>query len=143
MASALRLTVLTGPHKDRKFCFCGPARCQIGRGMDCFVNLSGTDRDVFISRHHCHLNVDPPDVRVLDLGSRNGTYVNGKKVEPNPNEPFCVRAGSVVKPGDVLTIGGTTLKLDIVDCPYVGNELADIWRPGETATSDCFLPCPC
>jgi len=30
-----------------------------------------------ISRHHCVFEVEPPTVRIRDLGSSNGTYVNG------------------------------------------------------------------
>src|SRR5260370_40559141 len=83
MVTAVRLTVVTGPHKNRRFCFCGPTRCQVGRALDCFVQFSGTERDHLISRYHCQLNVDPPCIRVEDLGSKNRTYVNGRAVDPN------------------------------------------------------------
>jgi pSer/pThr/pTyr-binding forkhead associated (FHA) protein len=33
-----------------------------------------------ISRRHCLLAIDLPDLRVRDLGSKNGTYVNGEKI---------------------------------------------------------------
>jgi DNA-binding NarL/FixJ family response regulator len=33
-----------------------------------------------VSRRHCLVDVDPPEVRVTDLGSRNGTYVNGQRI---------------------------------------------------------------
>jgi eukaryotic-like serine/threonine-protein kinase len=33
-----------------------------------------------VSRHHCVFDIDPPHVHVRDLGSRNGTYVNGRKI---------------------------------------------------------------
>jgi hypothetical protein len=86
MATTIRLTVLTGGHRNRKSCFCGPTRCQIGRAPDCFVQLSGTQNDKLISRHHCQLNIDPPWIRIVDLNSSNGTYVNGKKVEAIPKD---------------------------------------------------------
>src|SRR4051794_23873148 len=82
MATTVRLKLLTGLHKDRKYCFYGPTRCEVGRAFDCFVQLSGTERDRLISRHHCQFDIDPPTVRIGDLGSINGTYINGKKVEP-------------------------------------------------------------
>jgi pSer/pThr/pTyr-binding forkhead associated (FHA) protein len=33
-----------------------------------------------ISRYHCLLDINSPDIRVRDLGSLNGTIVNGKKI---------------------------------------------------------------
>jgi pSer/pThr/pTyr-binding forkhead associated (FHA) protein len=37
-----------------------------------------------VSRHHCLLDIDPPRIRVRDLGSRNGTFVNGQKIGQRP-----------------------------------------------------------
>jgi hypothetical protein len=142
MVTAVRLTVLTGPHKNRRFCFCGPTRCQVGRAFDCFVQLSGAERDLLISRHHCQLDIDPPAVQVQDLGSANGTYVNGQKVEPVWTE-LSEMAGRVVSDGDLLTVGGTTLRVDMVDCPHSGNGSGgkSIWAGKETGKRDCPLPC--
>jgi predicted component of type VI protein secretion system len=142
MVTAVRLTVLTGPHKNRKFCFCGPTRCQMGRALDCFVQLSGAERDQLISRHHCQLDIDPPSLQVRDLGSRNGTFINGKEVESSLKE-LSEKAGAVVNHGDVLTMGGTTVRVDILDCPHAGKESEgkSIWEAGETAKKDCRLPC--
>ncbi len=84
MFTAIRLTVLTGPHRNRRSCFCGSTRCQVGRDLQCFVQLSGTERNQLISRHHCQLDTHPPEIQVEDLRSSNGTYVNGKKVDPVP-----------------------------------------------------------
>jgi pSer/pThr/pTyr-binding forkhead associated (FHA) protein len=36
--------------------------------------------DMTISRYHCLLDINSPDIRVRDLGSLNGTIVNGKKI---------------------------------------------------------------
>src|SRR5260370_40139016 len=122
MVTAVRLTVLTGPHKNRRFCFCGPTRCQVGRALDCFVQFSGTERDQLISRHHCQLDIDLPTIQVRDLGSTNGTYVNEAEAASCLNAPS-EKAGAEVNSGDLLTIGGTTLSVDIVDCPHAGKEL--------------------
>jgi predicted component of type VI protein secretion system len=142
MVTAVRLTVLTGPHKNRRFCFCGPTRCQMGRALDCFIQLSGAERDQLISRHHCQLDIDPPSVQVQDLGSTNGTFLNGKEVEASLRE-LSEKAGAVANHGDLLTIGGTTVRVDILDCPHSGNESGgkSIWEAGETAKKDCPLPC--
>jgi predicted component of type VI protein secretion system len=142
MVTAVRLTVLTGPHKGHRFCFCGPTQCQVGRALDCFVQFSGTERDQLISRYHCQLDIDPPSLTVRDLGSKNGTYLNGKEIDSSLEELFAPD-GTLLNHGDLLTIGGTTLRVDIVDCPHAGNaqEGKSIWQPGETAKKDCPLPC--
>ncbi len=147
MVTAVRLTVVTGPHKGRRFCFCGPTRCQAGRALDCFVDFSGTERDQLISRYHCQLEIDPPLIQISDLGSRNGTYINGKPVAGNLKEFFDLpnqeTAGCMLKHGDVITMGGTTLAVDVVDCPHAGMESEGKpgWEGGETAMKDCTLPC--
>jgi pSer/pThr/pTyr-binding forkhead associated (FHA) protein len=146
MATTIRLTVLTGAHKNRKYCFCGPTHCEVGRALDCFVQLSGTERDQLISRHHCRLEIDPPLVHVADLGSSNGTYVNGSKVEPistRTGDPPGSEKVVDVNNGDLITVGGTTFQVDVVDCPHVDEEREGIpvWEPGQTAKKECPLPC--
>jgi predicted component of type VI protein secretion system len=142
MVAAVQLTVLTGPHKDRRFCFCGPNQCYIGRAVDCFVQLCGTERDQLISRHHCKLDIDPPAIHLRDLGSTNGTFVNGKGVEASLKE-LSDKVGCSVNDGDLITVGGTTLRARIVNCPHAGydQEGKPVWREGETAIKDCPLTC--
>jgi pSer/pThr/pTyr-binding forkhead associated (FHA) protein len=143
MVTAVRLTVLTGPHKGCRFCFCGPTRCEIGRALDCFIELSGAEKDQLISRHHCQLDIDPPSVQVRDLGSTNGTYLNGRGVDVALKQ-LSEKAGAVVGNGDLLTVGGTTLQVDIVACPHAesGSEGQAAWQGVDTARKDCTLPCP-
>src|SRR5260370_1006508 len=45
----------------------------IGRGPDCDLRLGVAD----ISRHHCLVRVRGSEAVILDLGSINGTYLNG------------------------------------------------------------------
>jgi pSer/pThr/pTyr-binding forkhead associated (FHA) protein len=154
MVTTVRLTVQTGPHKDKRFCFCGATRCLIGRAPDCFVQLTGTARDQMISRRHCELAIDPPSIRIQDLGSCNGTYINGKPVEAtelalvgntvgNTEATGDVRIGQAVESGDLLTIGGTTFQVDVVECPPKGKDgsVPIIWEGGETARKDCPINC--
>jgi hypothetical protein len=114
----------------------------VGRATDCFIELSGTERDQSISRHHCRLDINPPALQVQDLGSTNGTYLNGKEVGPAPKE-LCEKISLFVEHGDLLTVGGTTLRVDIVDCPHAGRDAGENsgWGMGETAKKDCSLPC--
>jgi len=115
--------------------------------LDCFVQLSGTERDQLISRHHCQLDVQPPVIRVEDLGSINGTYINGKKVDPKANAlpvlPSSETTGQVATNGDLLTIGGTSFWVEVVDCPHVGMDFEGqpSWEGGQPAIRDCSRPC--
>jgi pSer/pThr/pTyr-binding forkhead associated (FHA) protein len=74
------LTPATRELPEKEFVFEEPAQCLIGRARDCDIQLPGDEGHADVSRHHCLLDIDPPKVRVSDLGSRNGTYVNGEKI---------------------------------------------------------------
>src|SRR5262249_12611551 len=72
------LTCTEGPLKGRKFVLENGAHCVVGRAKDCSIQVP--DDLSLVSRHHCLIDVDAPDVRVRDLGSLNGTYVNGETI---------------------------------------------------------------
>src|SRR3981189_913401 len=71
------LRVLAGPDTARPF----PARAHptflIGRSHDAHLCLPD---DRFFSRNHCLLEISPPRCFLRDLGSTNGTFVNGQRV---------------------------------------------------------------
>jgi two-component system, NtrC family, response regulator AtoC len=67
----------------------------IGRGEGADVALEDPD----VSREHAQVVVAGTDVRVADLGSHNGTFVNGERV---------VSARPLFT-GDVVTVGGSSL----------------------------------
>ena len=73
----VNLRVLAGPYEGRVFCFTQPDTFLIGRSND--AQLCLTD-DKFFSRNHCLLEITPPRCFLRDLGSTNGTFVNGKRV---------------------------------------------------------------
>jgi DNA-binding winged helix-turn-helix (wHTH) protein len=63
----------------------------IGRDSDCAVRIRSTT----VSRHHARILVRGDEVLVEDLGSKNGTFLSGVRVEkPTP-----------LKDGDALQIG--------------------------------------
>jgi hypothetical protein len=56
-----------------------------------------------VSRLHAAIHIQPEKVSLVDLGSANGTRVNGKKI--NPHTPV------VVQHGDVLTLGKLKIQM--------------------------------
>jgi pSer/pThr/pTyr-binding forkhead associated (FHA) protein len=71
---------------------------SVGRHDDCLIRIRSSQ----VSRRHCELHLDMDKLIVRDLGSSNGTFVNGKRV----------LGQQALKAGDVLTVGGVTLKID-------------------------------
>lgn len=55
----------------------------LGRQDDCHVCIEALN----VSRHHTRLHVGPDGVEVEDLGSANGTFINGKRVQRGPLRP--------------------------------------------------------
>jgi pSer/pThr/pTyr-binding forkhead associated (FHA) protein len=105
---------------------------------------------MLISRCHCRLDIDPPNIQVRDLNSSNGTFINGERVDPVDPGPKAITdqaeedsSNAVVKDGDFLTVGGTTLRVDIVDCPPPGTNVPEeaIWNEEEVAKKNCPFSC--
>ena len=66
------LIVETGPQAGLTYVL-ADGENLVGRGSDCDIFLG----DVTVSRHHARFVVDGDTLRVADMGSTNGTYVNG------------------------------------------------------------------
>lgn len=77
MPGIVRLAATGGPLQGQELVFDGHDVLVFGRDGDERAVLP--DDDPTASRHHFLLEVNPPDVCVRDLGSLNGTWVNGRK----------------------------------------------------------------
>lgn len=66
-----------GPSSGQELVFTGHQTCLVGRSKEAHLRLS-SDRQ--FSRFHCRLEINPPRVAIIDLGSTNGTLVNGEPV---------------------------------------------------------------
>ena len=75
------LSVTEGALKGEEYVFHDSARCVVGRSPDCDIALPMDLLHRDISRHHCAFEIDPPTVRIRDLDSLNGTYVNRRRIE--------------------------------------------------------------
>src|SRR5690242_2669428 len=77
-AMRITLTVTGGPHEGKVFTFDGHDTFIVGRSKRAHFQLPSKDK--YFSRVHFLVEMNPPQCRLLDLGSRNGTYVNGQRV---------------------------------------------------------------
>ena len=66
----------------------------IGRGTDCDVVI----QDLKASRRHCQLTRREEGFLLEDLGSRNGTLVNGVKI----TEPILLKVNQTFQIGDTM-----------------------------------------
>ncbi|MCH9647833.1 MAG: sigma 54-interacting transcriptional regulator [Deltaproteobacteria bacterium] len=73
---------------------------SIGRSSDCGVQLSVKG----VSQRHAVLTVGPDSLRLEDLSSKNGSFVNGSQV-----------TSAALQPGDEVWIGSVELRLEEVD----------------------------
>jgi len=96
----------------------------IGRREDCDLRIPLGE----VSRKHCRLIKDGDTVRLEDLGSSNGTYHNGQRVQE-----------AVLAPGDNVQVGPVTFVVQIDGHP-ADEELAAPTKEAEQQGLDDFLP---
>ncbi|MET8826976.1 FHA domain-containing serine/threonine-protein kinase [Streptomyces sp. NPDC004610] len=110
----MTLTVHTGGTSPEVHTFTRRTTCLVGRAAECGIRVARAEKKV--SRHHCVLDIDPPNLRVRDLGSRNGTRLNGRPLADSAGEPA---------DGDEIRVGDTVLRISVTD-PAPGVE-ASTW----------------
>jgi hypothetical protein len=76
MNAKVTLTITKGPNKGAVFEFNEHDTFIFGRMEDCHARIPDDNE---VSRHHFILEVNPPNASLRDLGSLNGTHINGKK----------------------------------------------------------------
>ncbi|TMQ10388.1 MAG: sigma 54-dependent Fis family transcriptional regulator [Deltaproteobacteria bacterium] len=93
-----RLTVIEGPDRDLAIDG-GAAELAIGTAPANAMILT----DSAVSRHHVAITPTPRGHAIRDLGSTNGTAVNGVGIE-----------GAFLAPGAVIAIGRSRLKFEVL-----------------------------
>jgi signal transduction histidine kinase len=102
------LFVVYGPDQGRRF-ECSESTMGLGRGGSNHVQLSDTE----ISRYHAEIRFEAGSYSLLDLGSSNGTCLNGQPVDRKP-----------LRDGDQLEIGRSRLI-------YIDNESSQVNQPAD------------
>lgn len=98
---AVVLQVQEGSRRSSELRYESPALVTFGRGTDCTVVLDDPNNPPQLSRRHCALQVTPPRVWIRDLGSKNGTWLNGDRVPVTEGDGIPVASGDRVQLGDV------------------------------------------
>jgi len=149
MRAKVILEVLSGPIEGKVFVFENHDTFLFGRRRDCHAQIP---KDGYVSRHHFILEVNPPDARIRDLGSRNGTYVNGAKYggreEGERPEDAAARQYPEVdlKQGDQIAAGQTTILVRVelsVQCSQCGMEVPEAERQQAERLTESYLCAGC
>jgi Protein of unknown function (DUF3662)/FHA domain len=76
----------------------GSRTVSIGRLPECTITLTDTN----VSRRHSEIRPSGSGYLVADLGSTNGTKVNGSRIQGE----------QVLRDGDIISVGGTHLRFE-------------------------------
>jgi len=114
------MLILKGTAGDfigREFAIPTPAHCVVGRSRGCALRLPG---DATVSRQHCIIELEEDGVWVQDLGSLNGTLVNGAKIGQRDRyqegEATMVQSPrQLLRTGDELRICSNIFQVELAD----------------------------
>jgi len=91
-----KLQVTKGPSKGKVYPLVGKV-VMVGKGPENSVRIP----DPAVSTRHCGIQIDDSKFEIKDMGSANGTYVNGKKVQAR-----------FLRNGDLINLGQSELRFD-------------------------------
>ena len=105
MAATYRLVVVDGPDRDLELVIDGTQsnRVLVGQGTSCDMRLT----DPKVSRRHAAFDVGELGLRIIDLESRNGTFVSGVRVD-----------GATLEGGEMIRIGNSMLRVDALEAAH-------------------------
>ncbi len=114
--------ILRAIHGDRgheEFVLANGRTYVLGRATNCAIRLHSP----LVSRHHCRFDVHSPFVSFRDLGSRNGTLLNGEDIGHRSKDCTAEEADNaastehILEEGDVIRIGDNLFWVDFGDTP--------------------------
>jgi eukaryotic-like serine/threonine-protein kinase len=125
MANMMILRAITGDLRGLEFAFSQPTQAVLGRSRSCTLRLPG---DATVSRQHCIVELDDFGAWVQDLGSLNGTLINGENIGLGIRAP---REGDdtmrqpirhALNDGDELRICNNIFAVCLSEAPAGGNK---------------------
>ncbi len=130
MSAKVTLKIVKGKDSGKIYLFEENDSLILGREEDCNVKLP----EGSVSRYHCLMEINPPNVMVRDFGSLNGTYLNGKRIGRREDGMSAEEAHKLkfnefpMKDGDKLGLGP--------ECEFI----SCIYTPAYCAGCLCELP---
>ena len=122
-----RIVVLQGPATGHELEVVGPQALVVGRARDASFCVP---EDSALSRQHVQVEVGAVAVRVRDLESRHGTFVNGVR-----------QTQAVLASGDHIQVGETVFRVEITSAAPIDHTLAtDVPDAAEGAPRAAPLP---
>lgn len=100
-------------------------RTVIGRDVSCQVRIPKPD----VSREHCEILIAPGHVAMRDLGSSNGSYVNGQRVTE-----------AKLSAGDMVAIGSCFFVLQLDGTPTSDEAIERVMRHARRAQTGAAAP---
>ncbi len=97
----------------------------VGRTSDTQIAVADTS----VSRHHLEIKIRSDHLWLTDLGSANGTFINGEKIEPHKRLQY--------QEGDVIRVGNqnTEIQLEVVEKAFQDKDLESQLLPEEHRTA--------
>lgn len=96
----VQLVVVKGNPRGRTLTF-GPGEYLFGRGPECHIRPDSE----WVSRQHCLFSVRNETIHLKDLGSTNGTLVNGQRLVGERH----------LAHGDTIQVGPLALQVQVAD----------------------------
>ena len=119
MPANVTLSVTEGQLRGQEFVFDERTTCILGKVEGCHPRLPRDADHQMVSRHHCLFDINPPDIRVRDFGSLNGTWVNGAVIGRREKGMTAEQGSQMafsehdLKDGDELRLGKTVLRVKV------------------------------
>ena len=88
-------------------------KTTVGRGNHNSLVL----HDNSISKSHCEIQVNGVEVIVRDLGSKNGTVVNGERLRSQQRQ---------LKHGQIVKFGSVEARLELEEPPFTRDSATDV-----------------
>lgn len=121
----VQLKIVDGPDAGREFPIAGSL--VIGRDPSAGIVLDDSE----VSRRHASISAGPDAPAIEDLGSTNGTFVNGERIE----------GSRPLQAGDRLRIGTTVLEVDLpVQATQIASVIPEAEDPGATRMASVTSP---
>src|SRR6201993_5064232 len=149
MPATVTLSVIAGSEAGKEYEFTGRAVCIVGRADDCKPRLPQRGEESrLVSRHHCLFDINPPDIRVRDFGSLNGTYVNDEKIGSrlpgqSPEEGARLEFRECdLGDGDQIRVGRTVFRVGVqmpVCCTRCGAEMPNANGSESPVCAECRI----